>query len=350
LERIPLDLSGPRGHFGLEERFRIQAERRNRPSKIVADLEKELNLSGNPLSNTGPLFTESLVNSIVRHKQSVKEGKIPTFFMDTITCPLYRLETTKQEDSEFAGIQDIYGNLEEAPRYREKFLRYLIVFTKVKDYLIKKEIAVRGRVYFGDAGIIHAKEIKNKYGLKNDDELRALLAKTDDEYSQCLEKHKVQLGLDSKDISFSKLSDVVPELLEIPLDLGEAADQLRVIVNGIVDTVALKERGVSLDIVRTVHHEMQEVRKRTGQNSIGEKASYREIVGFLLTYGLVGRAFTKKDIKPDIFISLDKPADGQTPENYRHSMYFAFLPKKGSQLPVFIPKSLQSMQLEGISI
>lgn len=349
MERKPLNPLRFRGQFGFEERIRIQEERKNKPSKIVAELQKELHLFGNPLSNTGPLFTENLVNSVARSQQSIKGGKIPTLFMDTITCPLYRLESTSQEDSEFAGIHGIYENLENSTRYQEKFLRYLITFAKAKNYFIGKGIILRGRVYFGDAGIIHAKEIKDKYGLQHDYELRQMLMKTGEDYHQYFKTYRGQFGLDIEDITFNKLSNVVPELLRIPLDLGEAADSLGVI-NGTIDTFELQKRGISSDVIGVVRHEIKEVGRRVRPYSIAEKESYREIVGFLLTYGFAGKAFAKQEVRPDIFVSLDKPAEGQTAESYRHSMYFAFLPKKGSELPVFIPKSLRNMRLGGIDI
>lgn len=310
---------------------RIREERRNRPSKVAFELDKALRSNGSPLANTGTLFLGHLVGSIERLRQEALLGLTPTFYVDTITCPLYRLEG-EGTDSEFGNIHGVSSRLESESRYEDKFQRFLATLATVKGFFSDKDIKVRGRAFFGDAGVINTAEIKAENSLDSDEEIRTFLRTQADEYTVYFKNNGGIFGLSEEDLEFHKLTDIAPDLARLPIDLNDIANALGINTRSI-DPIDLQNRGVAEDVVRSVMHQIL-----LNANNYGASPyPMREILGFMVAYGVAGKAFANSDT--GLFVSLDKPSDGRVSESYRHSMYFAFLQGKGMGLPLFIPST-----------
>lgn len=269
----------------------------------------------------------------------------PVFYLDTITCPLYRFESSK-DPGDFSAISGVYGSLDEATRYRDKFERYLVTIAHVSSYLANRGIVTKGRVYFGDAGVINALVLKEQFGVEKDEELRACLTQNAKAYESYLDSIRESLGIQNLEINFSSLSDEVPGLKVLPIDLYELVDEANIIpvVNDSVSVLrSLESHGVNSKVAREVIHVSEELIRKRLHSSMRNLSSagkitiqaYKETIGFLLGYGYAGRELARRATS-DMLVSLDPPG------NYRNNLYYSYFSQKGEGLAVFTPSLIDS--------
>ena len=313
-----------------------QRERQNKPSKIAHELTVALKTVGSVQARED-LFVDQLKQSFERCGQERAAGQQPVFSIDTITCPLYVFDPTKPV-GDFNAVTGVMESLDEATRYRDKFDRYLTTLAQAKEYLQTKGVNVKARVYFGDAGIINSQAIKNQFGAQSDQELRLCLGGNASTYEVYLQKMKKEFGLDDVDFSFANVTDVVPVLKDLPIDLHQSVETAGLPSGTEVLSMEAKlmSVGVNSDVSRRVINEAEElVRKRGGIYGQQEtrRRIYKEVMGFLLAYGLAGK-YIQEAVRPDIFVSLDPPG------NYRNDLYYSYFTGKGQGMAIFTPHSV----------
>ncbi len=279
---------------------------------------------------------QQLVSSIERCQKEQSEGITPTFYVDTIVCPLYDLDSNR-EGSEFAGIVGIKSDinkLDQVERYKNKFIRYLKTLQVVNEYLSTRGIVTKGRIYFGDAGVINAQMIKSQLNLSTDTQLRNYLRKQNNLYRTYFLDHKHEFNLSNVKLEFSNITELNDKLSSTELDLYESAEKLNIVNNSGINLKNLSDLNINNDIIRLIDHHANQIKTKFRRGSSAERKSYLELIGFMLNYGLAGKGLANLSSKSDILISLDPSG---TPENYRHGMYFSFLEGKGKNLAMFIP-------------
>lgn len=315
-----------------------QEMRRNSPSRIAQEFTTSLRMIGDVQARQD-LFVGQVQSSIERCSAERAQGQEPVFYIDTITCPLYRFDPSKPV-GDFSAITGVMDTLDEATRYRDKFDRYLATVAQTDKFLRTKGITTKGRVYFGDTGVINVQALKEQFGVNSDHELRLCLGQNASAYEFYLSRIREQIGLEDVELDFTHISEIAPVLKNVPMDLHESVESTRILpdrLDNISVKAALEAAGINSDIARAVVNEAEELVNKRIQDVLSTttaramvKKTYQEVVGFLLGYGIAGKVLGEI-VKPDVFVSLDLP------KSYRNDLYYSYFEGKGRGLAIFTP-------------
>lgn len=321
-------------HTVTAEQLAKQQERRNKPSKLAHDFTQSITAVGH-VQSRHDLFMAHLQSTFAQCNAEKQTGQPATFFVDTITCPLYQFDPSKPP-GDFTAITTVGTSVADNPRYRDKFERYLLTMKHAAQFLKSREITPVGRIYFGDAGVINADKLKAQFGVTEDAELRAALSSNARSYEEYLMQTMSDFDLDGIEFHFANLTDIAPELLSLPMDLHASVDALDLMPTH-VSNISVKDRltskGINEQNARAAVDEVLELTaKRTGTGNT-DPHTYREVLGFMVGYGLAGKAIASH-AHPGLFVSLD------TPGNYRNDLYSSYFSMKGEGLPVFTPNTI----------
>lgn len=325
-----------------KEDLKKREERRNKPSRIASLLLEALH----PVEAPSTIYGGALQNISEAVARSQSDGS--NFCIDTIVCPLYSFGSGVGNFEDFSVISGLESSLESQPRYLAKFQRYLAALSNANTLLghLESPISVKSRIYFGDAGILGVDAIKRKFGIETDEELREALSPTLELYRNYLGKQREQLGLENVQFQFGNITDIAPQLKQLPMSLYDIAEQFGIFQSSYFSPREILNLGVDDKIVRTAQNTAQ-VYTRGRRKELGygghniEKKTYQEVIGFMLGYGAAGKALVDQTPRTDLFIACDPPG------NYRNDFYYTFLGKKGDGLAVFTPATIDQIREEG---
>jgi hypothetical protein len=325
-----------------DEDLRKREERRNKPSRIASLLLEAMRPIEAPSTRYDGML-ENVADAIARHQL---DGS--SFNIDTIVCPLYSFGNGVGAFEDFSVISGLESSLESQPRYLAKFQRYLAALSSANALLghLESPIPVKSRIFFGDAGILGVDVIKGRLGIETDDELRQALSPTIELYKNYLGKQGARLGLGNVQFQFGNITDIAPQLKQLPMNLYDIAGQSGISQLDYFSPREISKLGVDGKIVRTAQNTAQVYalgRKRERGYGISiEKQTYQEVIGFMLGYGIAGKAMVEQSPRTDLFIACDPPG------NYRNDFYYTFLGKKGEKLAVFTPGTIDQIREEGL--
>ncbi|MDO8497653.1 MAG: hypothetical protein Q7S61_03850 [bacterium] len=288
-------------------------------------------------------FVGRVRRSLESYIQKESEGKNPAFCVDTITCPLYYFDP-KRPEGDFSAITGVTDSLDKAPRYRNKFDRYLVTIERVNRFFRQIGIKTKGRIYFGDVGVINASTLKAQFGVDTDENLRSCLDQNAGSYESYLTEVQDSLGLRDVEFEFSHLSDILPSLKNVPIDLYESVDAMDVHPgeNQDPDAFILELMGAGINS-RVAEIAVGQIMALIKKRSVVKEAQ-REVTGFLIGYGLAGQGLKELASPPDLMVSLDPPG------NYRNGFYEAFSGQRSESLATFIPHTLETYIAPNINI